>query len=271
MTHGQLTLADGHRIHYELQGAAARATPLLLLRPLGGSVALWGEFRDRLARERPVIAFDHLGTGGSRPGAARSCTRALASDALGVLDGLGLARAHVFGISLGGMTACWLACDAPERVASLCVASAPVTGVALTHAGLVRGARLARSFVHRANHVERALVRRVLSRRFEREQPGRLAEIERIVGRAPTAPRDLLRLAAAGALHDARAALPRVRARTLVLAGDEDGLLGPAAVWRLGRALSAIRCETLERAGHDLTLERPQETALRVSRFLADG
>src|SRR5690242_14422054 len=91
-------LPDGARLAYALHGPAGdRRTPLVLCRPLGGSMALWGEFAARLAADVPVIAFDPRGVGRSSDVPAGHTTRAMAADALALLDVLGVARAHVFG------------------------------------------------------------------------------------------------------------------------------------------------------------------------------
>ena len=58
----------GGRIAYE--GSLHGGTPVLLLRPLGGSMAMWGSFRARLAETRRVLAFDHRGAGASSPAPA---------------------------------------------------------------------------------------------------------------------------------------------------------------------------------------------------------
>ena len=59
--------------------------------------------------------------------------------AVTLLDALAEPVAHVFGISFGAMVATWIAVDAPDRVARLCLASAGPTGLALSASGLHRG------------------------------------------------------------------------------------------------------------------------------------
>lgn len=96
------------------------ADPALLL--IGTTVATWDdEFVDRLAG-RYVIRYDLRDTGRSTtvdPDSPGYSLRDLVSDAVGVLDGLGVARAHVAGLATGGFIAQLLALDHPARVASL--------------------------------------------------------------------------------------------------------------------------------------------------------
>ncbi|MBA2544079.1 MAG: alpha/beta fold hydrolase, partial [Deltaproteobacteria bacterium] len=100
-------------LYHEVSGDRGAATPVFLLRPLAGTIALWGAFRTELASQRQVIVCEARGIGRSPPAALPTSTRGMARDAAAVLDGLGLRRAHVFGLSLGGMVATWLALDRP--------------------------------------------------------------------------------------------------------------------------------------------------------------
>jgi 3-oxoadipate enol-lactonase len=78
-----------------------------------------------------------------------------------------------------------------------------------------------------------------------------------------------LRHALAAIRHDARSVLGRIEAPTLVLAGDEDGMLGVEAPQELARGIPNATFETIREAGHDVTLEQPSVTAARVALFLS--
>ncbi|MET0286659.1 MAG: alpha/beta fold hydrolase [Polyangiales bacterium] len=253
----------GGRLAYEQHGVGA---PLLLIRPLGGSMALWGAFRAQLAQHFRVISFDLRGSGQSS-GRAAFGTRAIARDALALLDALALAHAHVFGISLGGMAATWLAIDAPTRVTKLVVACAPPLGLELTHASLRRELAMAACFLRTRDQVEPALVKRVLSHSFREAYPDEVMRIQRIVAEHPSTRASLLRLALSGLLHRPRP-LGQVRAPTLVLAAARDGLLGTEPPRELAASIPGARFQVLPNSGHDLTLEQPLATARAVLDFL---
>lgn len=252
-------------IAWEERGARD-AEPLLLIRPLGGAMALWAGFADELAKEHRVIAFDPRGVGRSG-GSARTSTRALAADARVVLDARGVENAHVFGISLGGMIAQRLTLDAPGRVRRLVLASTAACGAAFEVAGLRRAFGFGRCFCRSRADTERCLVLRVLSERFRREYPQQAHHIAEIAAREPGKRRTLLAHALAAARHDARAELASIRVPTLVLAGDRDPLLGPRAGEDLANAIPNAKRTVIADAGHDLTLEQPLETARAVLAF----
>ncbi len=265
---GCATLPRGGALAYEIDGLAHGGVPVLLIRPLGGSMALWGRFRARLAEQRQVIAFDLRGSGHSSSDPGWVTTAGLARDTLHLLDFLDVMHADVFGISLGAMAATWLAIRAPGRVGRLCLASAPARGLALTRAGLRRELALAACFARRGGEVEAAVVDRILSPAFRASHADDVEEIERRVRAEPATRSALLKHALAGVLHDARRELGQIAAPTLVLAGERDTLLGTAAPRALAAAIPCATFELVAASGHDLTLEQPIATATRVARFL---
>ena len=264
---GTFAVPGGGQIAYHTSGHGSGGPPVLLVRPLGGSMALWGSFRSSLAETHRIIAFDHRGSGWSSAAPLVTTTATLARDALHLLDHLRVDRAQVFGISLGGMVATWVALVAPLRVAKLCVAAAPARGLALSRAGLGRGLSLAACLARPSAEIEGCLIDRILSRRFRDEHPDEVRAIERRANEAPTSRAGLIQLALAAGLHDTRRYLKRIHAPTLVLAGDHDVLLGADAPRALAAAIRGAEFAVIAGSGHDLTLEQPVVTAARVAMF----
>lgn len=258
---GFAPLPDGGKLAYRVRGSGPS---ILLLRPLGGSMALWGDFAERLATELHVIAFDPRGVGGSSDAPWLTTTRDMAGDAIALLDTLAIARPHVFGLSLGGMVASWLAIDHPERVDKLVLAST-----------LPKPTKISRRMEHEALPLARAglrsepaLVHEILSPRFRARHPDRVRAIEAEVRAHPTKRRNLASLALAAARHHAAEELRAVTAPTLILVGELDPIVGPRAESELLHDIAGARLEIIAGAGHDLSLEKPRETAERVLAFL---
>lgn len=112
--------APGIRLWTEQRGAAD-APPLLLIMGAQATGAGWPDtLVDALAAHHRVIRYDHRDTGRSTwPFEERPYRIAdLAEDAIAVLDGLGIERAHIVGMSLGGMLAQMMLADHPDRVLS---------------------------------------------------------------------------------------------------------------------------------------------------------
>jgi 3-oxoadipate enol-lactonase len=96
------------------------APALLLVNSLGTDFGMWDDQRDALSERYELIRYDARGHGKSTTGAlAEVSLEQLANDALAVLDACGIARAHICGVSLGGMTAMQIARQAPDRVLKL--------------------------------------------------------------------------------------------------------------------------------------------------------
>ncbi|HYX32523.1 MAG TPA: alpha/beta hydrolase [Oligoflexus sp.] len=112
---------ESGQIHYAAQG---KGEPLLILRGLGRSSRYWLGFEKQLAKVFKVIQIDLRGLGRtSVPMGWADGIDDLAEDCVAVLDQLKIKRAHVFGLSLGGMVALRMGSLHPERCRSLMVAN----------------------------------------------------------------------------------------------------------------------------------------------------
>jgi len=269
--HQFVGMADGARLAFSVTGKPGSGVPLLLNRPLGGSMALWGKFAERLAEHLQVIAFDPRGVGASSDVPPFHSTRAMARDAARVMDELGFARAHVFGLSLGGMVASWLAIDAPERVVRLVLASTVPEVGAVSHRITRHALPLLRSLAIPGAHAEVGLVREILSPQFREAHPDRVREIELLVRTTPAKRRNLMLLALAAAWHSAEPEMEGLRVQTLLLFGELDLIARRASQAELLHDLPNAKLEVMPGAGHDITLEQPEQAADRVISFLHDG
>lgn len=112
--------APGIRLWVEDRGASD-TPPLLLIMGAQASGLAWPDaLVDRLATRHHVIRYDHRDTGRSTWSFDEHPypVTELAEDAVRVLDGLGVGRAHIVGMSLGGMLAQLLITDHPDRLLS---------------------------------------------------------------------------------------------------------------------------------------------------------
>ena len=106
-------------VHYEEYGPAD-AEPLILSAGLGGTGGYWKPNLDALAERFRIIAYDQRGTGRSdRSMPETESVERMAKDVIGLLDALGIARAHYIGHAAGAAIGLALALDAPERLTSL--------------------------------------------------------------------------------------------------------------------------------------------------------
>jgi 3-oxoadipate enol-lactonase len=110
------------RLHHELAGAAG-APVLVLGNSLGTTAEVWDGQIEALCERFQVLRYDHRGHGGSEVPPGPYTVAELGQDLLALLDGLGIDRVSLCGLSLGGMVGIWLAAHAPQRVDRLALVS----------------------------------------------------------------------------------------------------------------------------------------------------
>jgi 3-oxoadipate enol-lactonase len=257
-----------HRIHWRAEGPPD-APPVLLIMGLGGSARVWFRLLPHLVARYRTLLFDNRGTGGSDPVAGPLSMDAMVADAVAVLDAAGVERAHVIGVSMGGMIAQHLALERRDRVASL------VLGC--TTAGGRRGAPpwrlLAASALRPVLGAERTwplIAPALFAERTRRERPQRVADDLRQRRLDDTASRTLYAQLAAVVGHDTRAALPALAGLpTLVLHGAEDALVPVARGRELAALIPGACLVVIPGAGHVMTTDAEDAVARAIVDHLA--
>jgi 3-oxoadipate enol-lactonase len=254
--------ASGVRIAWERRGSGP---PLLLIHGLGYARWGWGPVVDALADEHEVVLFDNRGIGDSDAPPGPYSVRALAADAVAVLDAAGLERAHVLGTSLGGMVALELAISSPQRVDRLVLACTTPGG---PHAAPMPDPTV-RLFAQAATFPREVALRRFVENALGPEPDGRIVE-QILAHRLRTAqPLEAWTAqAAAGAAFDAWHRVGAIRAPTLVVTGDRDNVVDARNSQLLGERIPAARLEVFPGTGHLFFWEEPERFVELVKEFL---
>lgn len=109
--------SNGQKLYYEVHG---EGVPLILIMGIGYDATLWGLHQiPAFSQEFQVIAFDNRDVGRSSKATGPYTIADMADDVAGLLDGLEVDRAHVLGISMGGMIAQEFALRHPKRLDKL--------------------------------------------------------------------------------------------------------------------------------------------------------
>jgi 3-oxoadipate enol-lactonase len=259
------TDAPGFRMAYELRG---RGFPLLLVNGLGSDRSEWLAQVPAFAAHFRVIAFDNRGSGESDTPPGPYATAGMADDAVALLSFLGVERAHVLGVSLGGMIAQEVALRHPgcvERLVLACTAPGGEVSERPTPEALA-------AFVRTPEGDREADLRRTIpylySVRFRREHPG---EIESFIARrlsAPSSPEGYAAQLAAAVGHSAGDRLRGIRAPTLVIAGTADRLVPPVNSSRIAERIPGAKLVLLPGAPHRLFAENAEAFNREVVEFL---
>jgi pimeloyl-ACP methyl ester carboxylesterase len=237
---------------------------MLLIQGMSATHMTWGRpFLSPLEESFDCIVFDNRGMGLSGQAQLPFTTADLAADTLGLLDALEIERAHVVGISMGGMVAQELALAHPERVRTLTLGATYCGGpegtlmapedLKMLGAAMASGER---------EQVFRAMWEINLSPAF-REDERRFAEFCEM-GSALPAPREVIlqQMRACGA-HDTSDRLDRVEVPTQVVHGTVDRLLGVENGILIASLLS-VEPQLLDGVGHMFWWEQPERSAALV-------
>lgn len=244
---------EGVRIAYEVHGEGT-GTPLLLTHGYAASAAMWAPNLEALAAGRPVVTWDLRGHGESDAphDASRYSEPASVADMAAILDAVGVERAVVGGLSLGGYLSLAFHVEHRERVEALLLFD---TGPGY------------RSAAPREQWNRWAVAQAAA---FEAEGLAALSassEVRR--GRHDPAG---LALAARGILvqHSSAVidALPSVAVPTLVLVGADDVAFLSAADYMASK-IPGARLVVLDAAGHASNLDQPETFNRAVLDFLS--
>lgn len=272
---------NGITIEYETHG---EGEPLLLVMGLGGQLVAWDiDLVNRFVDQGfQAIRFDNRDVGLStkmtsdppsltrliaagflpRFANAEYLISDMANDAVGLLDHLGIDRAHVVGVSMGGMISQTIAIDHPDRVASL-------TSI-MSNTGDRRHGRVARwlypkiakTRAHsRDEAVEKGLImfEHISGPHFHEDKERLRKLLDESLARSWDAAGTGRQTMAINASPDRTESLRRVTAPTLVIHGLLDPLVKPSGGTATAKAVPGSRLLTFPDMGHDLPRARWDE------------
>ena len=252
---------DGCRLSFSITGPE-QAPALLLLNALGTTRDLWAAQAGPLSRVLRLIRCDTRGHGASGAPAGDYTLDRLGHDALAILDAAGALRAHVCGVSLGGLVALWLARQAPARVGRIVAAN---TGARVGTRDLWQQRIAAARAGGMAALAEPAL-QRWFTERFRRTEAATVDRFRSLISACPV----MGYTGCCAALRDAdlRDEIHRIAAPTLVITGTHDRATPPSLGELLREGIAGSRGLALD-AAHLANVEQPEAFNAAVIDFLA--
>lgn len=233
--------ADGIHIHYQLDGREDAAW-LILSNSLGSDLSMWDRQVATLGERFRVLRYDSRGHGRSAAPAAPYTIERLGRDVLALMDALRIPRAHFCGLSKGGMVGMWLAAGHPDRIAGLVLAN---TAAHLPPPELWN-ARIKAVSEKGMEAVADTVIDRWFTATFRQTEPN-LVEAARRMFNA-TSPVGYAAACAAIRDMDLRPALSKIKAATLVIAGDQDAATPPVLAEDIVAAIPTARLTMLPAA-----------------------
>lgn len=249
----------GKSLFHRVQG---QGSPLILLHPVGIDHTFWGPLVERASSLHTVISVDLIGHGASPPATPARGIDAYAEDVAALLDGLGLTRTSLLGLSFGGMIAQEFTVAFSDRVSSLIVGACgpripPEAREVVRARGKIDPAEGMASVIDQT-------MRRWFTPGFMNSEPA-----ERV--RARLLADDPAGWAAgwnAIADFDALDRLSSVKAPTLVIAGELDAGAPVATTRTIAEAIPGSQFVVLPGAPHMMQIECAERFTDRVMTFL---
>ncbi|MCF8121723.1 MAG: alpha/beta hydrolase [Desulfarculaceae bacterium] len=257
---------DGYRLYYETHG---QGFPLVLIRGLGSNMEHWYEQVPAFSRDYQVITFNNRGIGRSSAPALPWSIKQMAGDVAALIEGVAGGRAHVLGISMGGMIAQELALAWPQRVAGL-VLTATHCGGAHKVMPTDETMELFAKMVNGTTVAEQMEGRKALfSLETLDNRPEVLERYTQVAAAYACPPEVMQGQWEAIQEFDTYERLPQISAPTLVLAGADDRLVPQGNADILAERIPGAKLVLIPQAGHQLVIEEPRQTNAAVLKFLA--
>ncbi len=231
------------------------APVLVLGGSLGSTHRMWDPVVPALAEHLRVVTYDARGHGQSPAPTGPYAIDDLADDLVLLLDTLGVERAHLCGLSMGGMTAMRLAARDPRRVGSmtlLCTSAqlGPAQGW-LDRAAAVRAGGVA--------SVAPTIVERWLTPAAAQQDPALVTALVAMI--SSSSDHGYAACCEAIAAMDLRPDLASITAPTLAIAGEQDPATPPEHLRLIADGIDGARLEVLSPAAHIAVLEQPAAIA----------
>jgi 3-oxoadipate enol-lactonase len=252
----------GDALGFAEAGGGAR-TAIVFLHGVGSDKSVWRPQLAHFGQERRSIAFDYPGYGDSDPAPQGATRDDYARSIWSALDRLGVERAHLCGLSLGGVVAIAMHHAAPERCVSLILADTFAVhpegeaiyerSVAAAESGSLRPMAETRVDFLLAKPADPAVRDEV---------------VETMAGIDPSA----YRIGAQAVwLADQRERVRAIRVPTLILCGDDDRPTPPELSRALQAMIAGSRLEMIAHAGHLTNFEQPDVFNRFVDAFLSEA
>ena len=244
---------NGLEINYKIYG---EGDPLLMVMGLSFSLLDWGtKLPKLLAQHYKVILFDNRDAGETSPAAGNYTTAQMAEDAVGLLKMLGEPKAHVFGISMGGMIAQQFALNHPDHLNKLIL-------------GCTMAGGTCSQFNPPTELGDSHILEQLFPLAFLQTNQSRLIEFFQTTVPYHSQGEALARQYQAMSAHDTCDLLAQIMAPTLVITGDSDRIIPPQNSEFLAKNIPYAKLEVLTEAGHAFCFSHPEATATAIINFL---
>lgn len=253
-------------IYYEIHG---EGSPLVMIMGLSANIDWWHPYViDQFSKNFKIVIFDNRGAGRTDKPAIDYSIKMFADDTVGLMEELGIDKAHMLGVSMGGVICQEIALNYPERVDKLVLVSTTCGGpnsvpvpqetlqIMLSRGEMTDEERM------------RTTVELLFPEEYRKNNPEIMEEAVKRLMIAPTPIDAYMRQLQAGAQFDSYDKLPNIKAPTIVLTGKKDILLPWENSKILAERISGAKLVAFEESGHGMVSQNAEQFTKAVIEFL---
>ena len=242
-------------IYYEIIG---QGEPLVMIRGISSNVDHWYEQVPVLSKKYQLLVFDNRAIARSSDPGGSFSTRDMAADTAGLMEAVGIKKAHVLGYSMGGMIAQEIALAYPEKVNGL-ILVATDCGISLRVKAKPKFSRLFSEMIRLGtNEVKKAAAGCLFAKQTFETRPDIIQRYTEVSLRFPASQKTLSRQWAAITQHDACNRLPKISSPTLLITGSEDELIPPQNTEVMAQRIPGAQMISIDGGGHLFLVEQPE-------------
>jgi 3-oxoadipate enol-lactonase len=251
-------------IYYEEHGSGP---PLLLIAGYGQHVRVWEPVVEELAKSFRVITFDNRGMGRTSVTPPSYSMKQLAGDAVALLDGLGIAKAHIVGHSMGGCILQQLCIDYPKRVISAVIYSS--LAVVPQAGALAMAITMEMAGVNPTIGNKMAILW-AFGSTFLAKEGSFDRQLEHLLNNPyPPQADGILGQATAIKAFDSRENLSAIAPKTLVIAGEEDISTPIYCAKIMAEGIPNAKLHIVKGIGHSYHIEDPNRFIYTIKSFVS--
>jgi pimeloyl-ACP methyl ester carboxylesterase len=268
------------QVYYELKG---KGFPLVMICGMGWNLAMWDpRLVEGLSKHFKLVLFDNRGAGRTEISKREYTIRLFADDTAGLMNALGISKAHILGHSMGGAVAQELAINYPEKVEKLILCS-----TCSQHRGTQEERRMTEAMVQASKEeltkmclssplasdyprdflTDFPMVVYGLTSEFVKENPDLARDLLQLFSKFQISPEALMNRYDAMLRFNSQTRLKHIKAPTLVLHGRKDTTVAPKEGSILARAIPHARLVYFEKSNHFLA-EEMKEVIKVITEFL---
>jgi proline-specific peptidase len=267
-------------MYYEVEG---EGFPLMMINGLGGNMEGWNpRLVEGLSKHFELVLFDNRGAGRTDLSKRKYTMRLFADDTAGLMNALGISRAHILGISMGGMIAQELAINYPQKVSKLILCSTMSQPrfskmgsrvlEAMSQSSIEELTKLILSFPFTRDYPRDLLKQNPVvvfgqTSEFVKENPDLAKLLLQQGTKHPTSQEGFKYQYDAVLGFNTQARLPQIKVPTLVLHGKKDRLIPPENGSILAKAIPNAKLVFFEKSAH-VVAEEMEEVLKVITEFL---